>query len=187
MSFFPALESGSTIALQIYNNNWFSLQPTLTGSHPCPTQCFDGCWTLCYGEVFQIYRIEGSGNVHSGDTVGIYYPPENNWFTTFDGQGHKSVCPGNPNIKTGFNQHHLWYICPGAVFQVFATGKNNGEQIMEKDRVAIYYPANLSHVRFSATGATLSQCMREKSSNSIMPSDKAFDECEQDSLWLAVR
>ena len=105
----------------------------------------------------------------------------------FKGKGHKDKCPGTPNIKTGFNDRQRWYKCWGEVFLVFAKGKSNKEQIVEGDRLALFYPAEHSHVRFSAKEDTLSLCMREKSNNSIMPSNRAFDECIQDSVLLTIR
>ena len=132
--------------------------------------------------------MKGAGAVHSGDTVGIYYPREKNWFSMFQGRGHKSPCPGSPNINTGFNKEYLWFECWGEVFIVYAKGKSNGEQIKAGDRLAFLYPAdNSHHVRFGTREVTLSKCMREKSNNNIMPSNKAFDECPQDSVWLAIR
>ena len=186
MSLFPALESGSTIALRIYNNNWFSLWLELSASSHCPIRCFDNCWVPCQGEVLQIYRMEGPGTVHSGDTVGIYYPLGKTWFSMYEGEGHKDKCPGTPNIETGFHTRQLWYKCWGEVFLVFAKGKNNGEQITAGDRLALFYPAEHSHVRFSTNQSTLSQCMLEKSGGSIQPSNRAYDECLEDSVLLTI-
>ena len=106
----------------------------------------------------------------------------------FKGKGHKLPCPGTPNIETGFNKDYLWLECWGEVFIVFAKGKSNGEQIVAGDRLAFLYPGQSSlHVEFGADKVTLSDCMRKKSNNSIVPSNKAFDECVRDSVWLAIR
>ena len=31
-------------------------------------------WNTCHGEIFQIYRATGSGQVRAGDLVGLHYP-----------------------------------------------------------------------------------------------------------------
>ena len=132
--------------------------------------------------------MKGAGNVHSGDVVGIYYPSEKNWFSMFEGRGHKSSCPGSPNIKTGFNKVNLWFECVGETFLVYARGKSNGQPIVAGDRLAFLFPAgNSRHVRFGAKEDSLSRCMLERSNNNAMPSNKAFDECPQESVWLKIR
>ena len=105
----------------------------------------------------------------------------------FEGRGRKLDCPGNPNIATGFNEHHRWYQCWAEVFIVYANGKSNGEQIMEGDHLALFYPASPSHVWFDTNQATLSQCMRERSNHDNKPSYRAFDECTQGGLQLTIR
>ena len=55
----------------------------------------------CWGEVFQIYRAFGSGNIESGDFVGIYYPRVSRWFSLRKNQAHTEQCPGKPNTATG--------------------------------------------------------------------------------------
>ena len=188
MSFFSALQSGSTIGLQLYNQRWLSLAPSLSTSASCPGTVFNtDDWTRCWGEVFQIYRMKGSGTVRSGDTVGIYYPREKNWFSMSTGRGHKEGCPGTPNINTGFNKDNLWLQCWGEVFIVYAEGKSNGEEIKAGNRLAFFFPADPSHVSFQTDKTTLDQCMRRTSDNNPMPPACGFAACIDESVRLTIR
>ena len=186
--FFPVLESGSIIALQIYDQRWLSLSSTYSSSSNCPGVTFNvDDWTRCPGEVLAIYRMKGPGPVLSGDTVGIYYPNGKTWFSMSSGRGHKDSCPGVPNINTGFNRDSLWVKCWGDVFTVYAKGKSDGDQITRGNRLAFYFPADPSHVSFNTGDTTLSQCMRRLSDNNSKPSACAFEACTEDIVRVAIR
>ena len=54
-------------------------------------------WSNCWGEVIQIYRPLGPGDIQSGDFVGIYYPKTSTWFSF----RKRATCPGKLNPAIG--------------------------------------------------------------------------------------
>ena len=69
---------------------------------PCPGMFFTGAeWNNCYGEVFQIYRALGRGDIQSGDFVGLYYVRSRRWFSLAGNKAHTNTCPGKAMLANG--------------------------------------------------------------------------------------
>ena len=89
-----------------------------------------GDWTVCWGEVFQIYRAAGSGRVRAGDIVGFYYPHQpGHWLGCPGANCAKFDCPGFPTSAHGFASVDHWIRYWGEVFRVYANGKSYGTVI----------------------------------------------------------
>lgn len=122
-------------------------------------------WTNCWGEVFEIYRKEGPGDVKSGDTVGFYYPRQGGtWLGCGGSNCAKANCPGYPTTHDGFRDQASWHNCWGEVFKIFARGKPTGSIINSQDEIAIYYlrdnlwvaqPDNRDSLKFPCLGTDL--------------------------------
>lgn len=144
-SFITAITQGSTIGLQaLYDKrNWLSCglgHGPLCGKAGCPALYMDTHnWNDCYGEVFQIYRFAGPGDVQVGDIVGIYYPKTSKWYSLAGSQADLDACPGQPNKATGFADQFRWFRCYGEVFSIYAYGKNVGDTINDHDHVMLLY------------------------------------------------
>ena len=95
--------------------------------------------TRCWGEVFRIYRSNGLGAVRVGDLVGIYYPLQGVWMGCGSSSCYKRSCPGNPTNTHGFSNAEKWYHCTGEVYKIYARGKRNGDIILEKDDISLYF------------------------------------------------
>ena len=67
----------------------------------------------------------------AGDTVGIYYPKQqNHWLSCWDNRPcHKSACPGNPHGRHGFQTAEKWNHCKGEVFKIYGKGRDIGEKM----------------------------------------------------------
>ncbi len=140
-----AITQGSTIGLQaLYSKrDWMSCglaHGPYCGKATCPQLYMDPSdWINCYGEVFQIYRMAGSGDVIVGDIVGIYYPKTSNWYSLASPQALLAGCPGQPTIANGFRDHLRWFTCFGEVFKIYAYGKDVGDTIFAHDHVTLCY------------------------------------------------
>ena len=139
----------------------------------CPKLHMEGDdWKNCGGEVFQIYRAAGAGNVKVGDTVGLY-TGDGKWFSTWGIPAGKSVCPGTPTIKYGFAARDKWYGCAGEVFQIYARRKHYRETIQDHDDIALYYVREKKWVSFVETNLNLNTCLGEIRP----PPPDRYDEC----------
>ena len=181
---------GSTIALQsIFDKRtWLSCYSSDCKKSDCPKLYMDPPdWKNCWGEVFQIYRQKGNGNVHVGDVVGIHYPGEHGkWFSLHEGHGHKTSCPGPPNLNTGFASNDKWGYCLSEWFKIFARGidgkvKSIGEVIKEHDVIMILSVRQNKFVSFHDV-SDLQTCP----GTAYPPPANKYDECwgEVAELWL---
>lgn len=137
-----ALNHNDTIALQSsQRNQWLSCFNVICRTHLCPGMYLSGNdWTTCFGEVFQIYRAAGTGQVTVGDLVGIHYPSiRGKWLGCHLYNCAKATCPGRPNATYGFASETDWYRCWGEVFMIYALGKNDDEVINSGDDIMLYY------------------------------------------------
>ena len=142
MQYPSVVAHGSTIALQNYDRRyWLGCPGVNCFKANCPNLYMEGeDWTNCWGEVFEIYRASGPGEVLVGDVVGLHYPRERGRWFSMDGEiGHKDPCPGTPNNTNGFEDTEKWYQCCDEVFKIYTRGKSIGETIDESDDIMIYY------------------------------------------------
>lgn len=139
------INSGNIIALQATERyKWVSCWSNKCDTRTCPglnMREVDSDYKRCLGEVFQIYRANGPGEVLVGDKVGIYYIHDKKWFGCYGSTCTKAPCPGAPTMEHGFSSVNRWKKCVGEVFQIYARGKNVGDIIHNKDDIRIYYPA----------------------------------------------
>ena len=177
---------GSKIALQtLYDRpKWLDCtDPKSCTKTGCAKLYMEGDddWKNCGGEVFQIYRAAGAGNIRVGDNVGLYAGGDS-WFSLHDGKGHKDPCPGAPTIKYGFATQQKWYDCFGEVFQIYASRKPFGDTIQDQDDIALYYVKDRKWVSFTGTNPSLHPCPGEVRP----PPPDRFDVCfgEVTKLWL---
>ena len=177
------------IALQTvyYKRNWLGCSPNPCTSAMCPGIYMEGQnWYDCFGEVFQIYRMYGVGDIHVGDVVGIYYPYESGkWFGCGDGICGKATCPGTPDSNTGFSDSDDWYDCWGEVFKIYARGKQLGATIVSHDHIMLFHVFSEDWVGLITDKADLRTCP-----GSIRPPlpDK-YDQCwgEVFEIWKKSR
>ena len=184
----PALSQGSTVALQfMHPGHWLTCARSRCDYGTCPGDSFEESdWTTCWGQVFQMYRGAGPGNIVNGDFVGLYYPHGDRWFSMWEGVAQKASCPGNPSSASGFQDFKKWFKCAGEVFQVYAKGKQLGATIIDQDIITLYYPADIQNVVFTSSEVTLSRCMGEKSDYSRPPNNHVFDECENMDVRISI-
>ena len=181
-----AVKSGARIALQpLYQKLvWLGCAGNLCGKASCPRLFMEGRdWYTCWGEVFEIYRLNGEGPVKVGDLVGFNYPRERGkWFALSGGRGHKEGCPGVPNIKYGFHSRHAWNACWGEVFQIYAKGKNIGDSIQNHDAITVYYVRGKKWVGLVGSHPDLRTCP----GTTRPPPPDRYDRCwgEIFELWL---
>ena len=183
------LGQGRTIGLQLLQNDlWVGCAGRVCAGATCPGVFFEGSdWQNCWGEVFEIYRALGSGNIVSGDFVGLYYPRERKWFSMWEGYGRKLTCPGAPSQEYGFEDEDRWYLCGGEVFRVYAKGKSIGDTITDQDTLSFYYyTVDIKNVRFLPNGINLSECMLDLSDRKRPPSNHAFDQCKYESVEITI-
>ena len=97
-------------------------------------------WTTCWGEVFQVYRASGPGQIHVGDLVGLHYPRGSiKWLGCRGVNCTKDTCPGQPTTAHGFASHEHWYRCWGEVFKIYSKNKSDGTIINDGDDIMLYY------------------------------------------------
>ena len=139
---YTGIYHGSTVALQTFVRNfWLGCAGAVCGRVTCPLMLMMGSdWTNCWGEVFQIYRANGLGQVRVGDLVGLYYPREGGrWFGCGGSSCAKATCPGYPTTTYGFANQESWFRCWGEVFKIYARGKALGSVINSDDDIVLYY------------------------------------------------
>ena len=185
-----AVVQGSTIALQIVydKRTWLSCSTSNCRRQTCPILYMDPQdWTRCWGQVFQIYRQKGPGNVVVGDVVGLHYPQEHGqWLSLAEGYGYKKSCPGHPNLSSGFATHYTWFQCWGEVFKIFARGydgkvKDLGEVIREHDIIMLCF---INQHKFVGFFDVLD--LRTCPGTTLPPPANVYDTCwgEVAELWL---
>ena len=101
------IKHGATIGLQFKANmgKWLGCAAGHTCyGVTCPRMIFTGAdWNNCWGEVFQIYRPLGPGDIRSGDFVALYNSRtgHSRWFSLYLNRAHMVFCPGSLNPTTG--------------------------------------------------------------------------------------
>ena len=138
-------------------------------------------WTRCWGEVFQIYRASGPGQVRVGDLVGLHYPHESGrWLGCPGSNCFKAACPGHPTTTYGFASQEHWYWCFGEVFKVYAKGKSNGAIINAGDDIMLYYLQQQLWVDLDDGDAQKSSCV-----GTIRPPPfSKFDVCSSETFTI---
>lgn len=182
------LAQGSTVSLQLMQNDrWLDCAGDRCNGAGCPGLFFEGNdLKNCQGEIFKMYRASGSGSILSGDFVGLYYPHGKQWFSMFNGRGHKQGCPGKPSTTLGFERIRNWLHCSAEVFQVYAKGKPEGAEITDQDTISLYYPNSRNNVVFKTDEIVLDTCMMKKSGDSRPPSNHAFDVCTNMAVEITI-
>ena len=180
----PDVLHAAKIALQTFFDGpkWLDCADNNCKNEGCAKFYMEGDdWKTCGGEVFQIYRAAGAGNVQVGDAVGLYLR-DNQWFSLHAGKGHKDPCPGAPTIKYGFATRQKWYDCFGEVFQIYAHRKYYGDTIQDQDDIALYYVKDKKWVSFKGSITHLHPCPGE----TRPPPPDRYDVCfgEVAKLWL---
>ena len=138
-------------------------------------------WTRCWGEVFQIYRKNGPGDIRSGDLVGLHYPRKTGKWLGCAGFCGKAGCPGTPNPVTGFSSSSKWHSCWGEVFRIYARNKYSEEPINTNDDVALFYQRGKQWV---SQGYKHNTAKRPCLGKSFPPLDYKFDNCAWETFRL---
>ena len=142
MYFYAGIYHGNTIALQSHDRAyWLGCPSYPCDRRYCPLVYMRGSeWNSCWGEVFQIYRASGPGQVRVGDLVGLHYPHEyGQWLGCAGSECAKANCPGYPSTPYGFTSEEHWYTCWGEVFKIYAHEKTTGAPIFPDDDIMLYY------------------------------------------------
>ena len=130
----------------------------------------------CAGEVFEIYRRLGSGNVLVGDFVGLHYPyTSGNWLGCSLDNCAKATCPGQATDEYGFATEEKWYNCWGEVFRIYAAGKDSGDPIESGDDIFLYYLNDHKYVTLN-TKTGKATCPGENRPPPISQYDTCYDE-----------
>jgi hypothetical protein len=120
--------------------HWLGCKPVhKCNSNSCPGLTFPAEKAHCEGEIFSIYKKQGSGIIRIGDEVGLYYIHTREWVSLWDNDGGVVDCPGLPSPTLGMNT--LPGQCLGEVFRVYAHGKAVGEPLEDKDTIMLNYKA----------------------------------------------
>ena len=176
---YTAISHGDTIALQTFKRDrWLSCSGFHCGSHSCPGVIFaTGDWSRCWGEVFQIYRADGPGQIKVGDLVGIYYPrEEGRWLGCAWHLCGKATCPGHPTTEHGFNSENDWLRCWGEVFKLYVNDKQIGDVINYGDNIMLYYVNGNNWVSEGPIGTAKRSCP----GTSLPPGHDKFDYCSHE-------
>lgn len=135
-----AVSSGNYVALQYSKNAWLSCHHNTCTRQTCPGFHFTRSERArCAGEVFRIYKST-PGRIKVGNKVGFYFPKKGNWFSCWDSDCDTKPCPGVPNWLNGFANPHRWQVCNGEIFQIYAEGRNFGDDILHSDAIMLCYP-----------------------------------------------
>ena len=137
----------------------------------CPELAFTGK-ARCYGEIFRIYKKQGSGIIRIGDEVGLYYVSTAQWLSAWDSDGGVSSCPGLPSSYYGMNTPPGR--CRGENFKVYAYGKSEGQALEDKDTIRLYYPHG-GNEWFSLWGGTAHKATCVGAT--CPPPDSGYDSC----------
>ena len=177
------LNSGDTIALQTHiRNYWLSCAHGGCLKTLCPHMHFTGSdWSTCLGEVYEIHRANGPGQVRVGDLVGIHYPHlAGNWMGCKGSGCSRTSCPGQPTTTHGFASEEHWFTCCSEVFKIYANEKNDSAVINSGDDIMLYI---LDESRWVAQGeglTTISYC-----AGTIRPPPiEKFDLCHQETFTI---
>ena len=140
-------------------------------------------WVDYSAQSFQIYRMNGKGNVRVGEVIAIYYPYNRNWITSNTQYLVGDNCPGNPSEAHGMADAKKWESCPGNVFKIYAKGKSVGDDILRGDDIALYI------IRDSKWFASESSFIQKTScSGTSRPlSDEMYDSCYKEVFELLKR
>ena len=177
------LSSGDTISIQVMNNLRLHVGYSSGngGADTCAGPYFDPeDYAKCTGEVFQIYRVAGPGQVKVGDIVGFYSPLKRQWMSAVGTQTHLSPCPGIPQ-----NSHHRptrdpKNRCWGEVFQIYARGKNEGQPIDQLDHVMIYYSRQKGFLQYPHTNGRKNGLVRSTCPGECLPPPaSSYERCFQ--------
>jgi hypothetical protein len=182
-----AITHCATIGLQFVANmgKWLGCAGHPCGGAPCPRLIFTGAeWNNCWGEVFQIYRPLGRGDIQSGDFVGLYNSRYSRWFSLYQNRGQMLSCPGSLNPAIGFDHLYKWFLCGGEVFRIYAYGKKDGVPLDEEDDIMLYFPAGGTFGRFPNNGAVgVNTCPRGQ----LPPTCDKFDRCPENLIKITVK
>ena len=96
-------------------------------------------WVDYSAQSFQIYRMNGKGNVRVGEVIALYYPYNHDWITSNTQYLVRDNCPGNPSEAHGMADAKKWESCPGNVFKIYAKGKSVGDDILRGDDITLYH------------------------------------------------
>ena len=167
------IRSGQRIAIKMtYSNQWLGCDGEWCEQAGCPQLFFSKPPSECWGEVFNIYNEQAHGQpINVGDKVGLYYPREGMWIGCFQGHCGKYTCPGNNTYEYGMADAEKWQFCGGAIFTIYAFGKDNGEVVLNKDAIML---------RFKEAWVSLLGETTETSicpGNSLPPPKEKYDTC----------
>ena len=172
---------GDTIALQSVNRYlWLGCAQDPCGEASCPTVYFvENDWNRCAGEVFQIYRASGPGEIRVGDLVGIYYPHEiRRWLGCSGNVCRRSTCPGQPTAAHGFATQDRWNTCRGDVFRIYANGKSDNTSLNSGDDIFLYHVDANSWVSIVSGNAVIKQLSCP--GHSLPPAHSTYDRCHKE-------
>ena len=158
-----------------YKRKWLRAaggqQTDLIGCPGVPANSRHRLNTRCSGEVFQIYRAAGPGQVKVGDKVGFYFPYKRKWIGR---GGDLAPCPGVP----ANSRHRLNTRCWGEVFQLYARGKSTGQPIDQLDHVMIYYPQGKNFYMYRHDNARNDGFVRSSCPGQCLPPQpSAYERC----------
>lgn len=172
---------GDTVALQsVKRSLWLGCARDPCGDVSCLGLYFVGNdWIRCAGEVFQVYRADGPGEIHVGDLVGIFYPHKfTTWLGCSGSECQKSTCPGKPTATYGFATHDRWSTCSGEVFKIYANGKSDKTVINLGDDIFLYHVAANTWVSIISRNAIIRQLICPGSSRP--PAPIKYDRCQSE-------
>ena len=174
-SFVDKIAQGAVVAFQTYQKNKYigcsSTYCTLTTGPGLYMN--DNDWVTHPVTGFQIYRMNGKGNVRVGEVVAIYYPKEKKWMKCSGTYCRKDTCPGRPSQGRGMENYEKWIGCSESAFKIYARGRKEGEDIRSRDDISLY------HIRdrrwLSAEGYYIQE--RTCFGTTRPPSSRTYDTC----------
>ena len=159
------ISHGNNVSLQLLysKRDWLSCYPG--GGNQCLRAQCPGLYLNdtkvenCWGEVFQIYRRNGPGQVLVGDVVAFHYFHQiGYWFSLYECNGRALPCPGIPTVANGMSSSSAWTSCWGEVFVIYAKDKAIGDVVTSNDNVFLYHPGYDQYVSFVGSNPTCAPC-----------------------------
>ena len=140
-------------------------------------------WLTSKHNGFQIYRMNGKGNVRVGEVVAIYYTKEKKWLKSYSSYYIKDTCPGKPSQGNGMEDYEKWIECSESVFKIYAMGKSVGDDIRRGDDISLYVIRDKKWFSAESSYIQTKTC----SGTSRPPSSHSYDQCYKEVFTLFKR
>ena len=184
-SFADNVSQGDAVAFQTYLRTKYigcsSTYCTPTSGPGLYMNSYD--WLTNSVTGFQIYRMNGKGDIRVGEVVAIYYLKEKKWMKCSGTYCTKDTCPGNPSQGNGMEDYEKWIGCSESVFKIYANGKSNGDNVRRGDDISLYHLKDMKWLSAETSYIQKNTCL----GTSRPPSSHSYDTCYKEVFELFKR